>query len=220
MAGLSERLGEYGSGNGIAVEAGDLASEYVVFLDQPVVGCPVAFVKNGQRATSSPVVSVGRDSSNSAMLIVQTASGSVYTGQYQPNFQPTMYGTQFGIPPQPGPMPRQQPGPGVMLDPNSERLWAMLSHIGMFVIGFIAPLVIMLTVGKDSRLVDHNAREALNFFITVLIAGFACGLLILVMIGIPLLIALQVYVIVAQIIAGVAAYNGQYYNYPVVIRFL
>lgn len=197
-----------------------MASEYVVFLDQPVIGCPVAFIKNGQRMTSSPVVGVRPDPSNPALLIVQTASGSTYTGQAQPGFQSTMYATQFGMPPPPGPGPRMQPGPGSMVDPNSERVWAMLSHIGMFVIGFVAPLVILLTVGKDSKLVDYNARQALNFFITIFIASFVTWLLCFVLVGLLLLLPLQIYIIVAQIIAGVRAYNGEYYSYPVAIRFL
>lgn len=198
-----------------------MASEYVIFLDQPLVGSPVAFLKNGQRMTSSPVVSVRPDPSDSAILIVQTASGSVYAGRCQPNYQPTMYGapyagTQYAIPPQ---MPRQQPVPGAMLDSGSERLWAMLSHIGMFVIGFIAPLVILLTVGKESKLVDHNARQALNFFLTVIIASFVIGALCFFFVGFLLILPLQIYIIVAQIIAGVRAYNGEYYTYPVAIRF-
>ena len=196
-----------------------MASEYVIFLDQPVVGCPVAFLKNGQRMTSSPVVSVRPDPSNPTILIVQTASGSVYAGEYQPNFQPTMYGTQYGAPPPQA--PRQQPMPGRMSDANSERVWAMLSHIGMFVsAGFIAPLVILLTVGKESSLVDHNARQALNFFLTNLIAMFVFWLLCFVLVGLPLLIGLQIYMAVMQIIAGVKAYNGEYYTYPVAIPFL
>ena len=195
-----------------------MANEYVIFLDQPVVGCSVAFFRNGQRMTSSPVVSVGPDPSNPTVLIVHTASGSIYAGQYQPNFQPTMYGTQYGgIPPQ---TPRQQPMPGYMLDTNSERVWAMLSHIGTFLIGFIAPLVILLTVGKESKLVDHNARQSLNFLLTNIIIGFACGLLCFVFVGIFLATALSSYILVFRIIAGVKAYNGEYYEFPIVIHFL
>ena len=95
----------------------------------------------------------------------------------------------------------------------------MLCHIGMFVIGFLAPLIILLTFGKQSRLADHHAKEALNFAITVMIAGFVCGILCIFLVGYLLLVPLSIYVIVAKIIAGLKAYNGEYYEYPVVIRF-
>jgi len=43
----------------------------------------------------------------------------------------------------------------------------MLSHLGGIVLGFLAPLIIMLTKGNESPYTKRHAVEALNFQITL-----------------------------------------------------
>jgi uncharacterized Tic20 family protein len=110
-----------------------------------------------------------------------------------------------------------QPQP---LSADDERLWSLLSHLSFFVLGIIAPLIILLTLGNRSQYVRYHAVEALNFHITVWIAGVVSGLLILVLIGIVLLPILLLFGVIFTIIAGVQAYQGQYYRYPLSIRIV
>ena len=115
----------------------------------------------------------------------------------------------------PGPPPYQQP-----LQPDEERLWSMLSHLSFFVLGIIAPLIIMLTLGTRSQYVRHHAVEALNFHITMWIAGIVAGITLIVVIGVLLLPAVLVTGAIFTIIAAIQAYQGVPYRYPLSIRLI
>ena len=53
---------------------------------------------------------------------------------------------------------------------GSDKIWSMLSHLSALLgVGFVLPLVIYLAMRKESGYVAANAREALNFHISVLI---------------------------------------------------
>lgn len=96
----------------------------------------------------------------------------------------------------------------------------MLAHLGGIVIGFLAGLIVMLVFGKRSAFTDDQAKEALNFQITLLIGYLISFVLVFVLIGIFLLFALSILNIVFCIIAGVAANNGERYRYPVCLRLV
>jgi uncharacterized Tic20 family protein len=88
------------------------------------------------------------------------------------------------------------------------------------VLGLIVPLIIMLTLGNRSAFVRHHAVEALNFHITVWVAGLVAGLSILLVIGVLLLPAILIAAAVFTIIAAVRAYQGELYRYPISIRLV
>jgi uncharacterized protein len=119
-----------------------------------------------------------------------------------------------GYPP-PGPQSYQQP-----LTADEERLWSLFSHLSFFVLGIIAPLIIMLTLGMRSPYVRHHAVEALNFHITMWIASIVAGLSIFVLIGLVLLPAVLIVGAVFTIIAAVQSYQGVLYRYPLSIRLV
>jgi uncharacterized Tic20 family protein len=110
--------------------------------------------------------------------------------------------------------------PPAPLRPDEERLWSLLCHLSYFALGIIAPLVIMLTLGNRSPYVRHHAVEALNFHITVWIAGLVSGLLILLLIGLVLLPLVLVLAAVLAIVGSVQAYQGQLYRYPLTLRLI
>jgi uncharacterized Tic20 family protein len=120
------------------------------------------------------------------------------------------------------PPPSYPPPQGYVqpLRADEERLWSLLCHLSYFVLGIIAPLIIMLTLGTRSQYVRHHAVEALNFHITLWIAGFVAGLSLLILIGIVLLPAVLIFGAVFAIIAAVQSYQGQLYRYPLTIRFI
>ena len=107
-----------------------------------------------------------------------------------------------------------------------ERTWGLFAHLSAL-IGFIlplgsilAPLVIWLVKREQSAFVGENAKEALNFNITIAIAGIVSAILIVVFIGILLLIAVGIFWLVMTIIAGIKANEGQVYRYPMTIRLV
>ena len=103
---------------------------------------------------------------------------------------------------------------------DEERLWSLLCHLSYFALGIIAPIIIMLTLGNRSQYVRYHAVEALNFHITLWLAGIVCGLLILLLIGIILLPLLLLVGAIFAIIAAVQSYQGQYYRYPLTLRLI
>jgi uncharacterized Tic20 family protein len=119
-----------------------------------------------------------------------------------------------------------QPGSAQGYAPNSdERTWAWVSHAGAIVsawvaMGFIVPLVIMLTKGSTSPFVRRHAVESLNFQISLLIYLVVSGILVLVLVGLLLLVALGIFALVVILIATVKAANGEEYRYPLCIRMV
>ena len=104
---------------------------------------------------------------------------------------------------------------------GSDKIWSMLSHLSALLgVGFVLPLVVYLAMRKESEFVAANAREALNFHISVLIYSLCCLPLVLILIGIPLLLVIGVGSLVLAIIATVKASNGVSYRYPLTLRLV
>lgn len=99
---------------------------------------------------------------------------------------------------------------------------AMLAHLLSIVFGFIAPLIIWM-ISKDQPqkgFVADQAKEALNFQITVIIALCIAGVLIVIFIGILLFPMVLVVNFVLCILAGLKAREGVDYRYPFTLRLL
>lgn len=115
-----------------------------------------------------------------------------------------------------------------MIDvPNrDERTWGMLCHLGIFIghfipLGnFLAPLIIWLMKREESDFVNHHGKESLNFQISIFIYLAIAFVFTFVLIGFPFLIGLWIFSLVIVIIAGLKANDGQYYRYPLTIRFI
>ena len=65
-----------------------------------------------------------------------------------------------------------------------------------------------------------QAKEALNFHLSVVIYGLFCIPLVFVIIGAPLLIAIGVAALVFSIIAAVRSSDGDAYRYPLTLRLV
>jgi uncharacterized protein len=110
---------------------------------------------------------------------------------------------------------------------RDERTWAMLAHlstlVGYVAIPFgniIAPLIIWLVKRDQSRFIDDQAKESLNFQISMSIYAVISFVLMLVLIGFVLIPILYVFGIVMVIIAAIKANDGVHYRYPITIRFI
>ena len=103
---------------------------------------------------------------------------------------------------------------------SDERTIAMLAHLITFVSSFIGPLVIYLVKKDESAFVGDQAKEVLNFHLSVIIYAIVAALSVLVLIGFVLLPALGVFVFVVTIIGAIRSYEGKAYRYPLCIRFI
>lgn len=121
-----------------------------------------------------------------------------------------------GMPPPP---PPQRPSGGNGLSENN---LAMIAHLSPIVSGFIGPLIVWLIKKDDPQagFVVGEAKEALNFQLTVFLALVISGLLTIVVIGGLLMPAIVIANIVFCVIAGLKANEGQPYRYPVTFRLI
>jgi uncharacterized Tic20 family protein len=112
------------------------------------------------------------------------------------------------------------------MDEDEERKWAMFAHIGTFssmfipLGNFIAPIVIWQLKKNESDFVVDQAKESLNFQITIIIYALISFLLVFIFIGFFLIFALVIFSLIIVIVAGVKANNGEYYRYPMCLRLI
>jgi len=121
---------------------------------------------------------------------------------------------------------------------GDERQWAMLAHLsallGYIVTsgwagsagGFLGPLIVWMIKKDTMPFVDQQAKEALNFSITICIAfavlwtfgilTFGIGFLI----ALPVMLVVGLYALVYTIIASMKAYEGVPYRYPIALRLI
>jgi uncharacterized Tic20 family protein len=109
---------------------------------------------------------------------------------------------------------------------NEERQWAMFAHIGTFCSmfvplgNFIAPIVIWQLKKHESNFVVAQAKESLNFQISLIIYALLCIPLCFIIIGFFLIFALVIFGLITVIVAGVKANDGEDYQYPMCIRLI
>jgi len=130
------------------------------------------------------------------------------------------------------------PTESVSIPSAEERQWAMFAHLSALLGGlltsgwagsigfFIGPLVIWLMKKDSMPFVNDQAKEALNFAITVSIACTALLLLTILSLGIgalltiPLMLIIGITALVLVIIAAMKANQGIAYRYPVSLRLV
>lgn len=106
--------------------------------------------------------------------------------------------------------------------PAEQRTMALVAHLLGIFTWFLGPLIIWLINKDDSSksFVTDQAKEALNFQITVAIAMFVCIILTFVVIGVFLAPIVGLLSLVFSIIAAVKANNGEAYRYPFALRLI
>jgi len=123
------------------------------------------------------------------------------------------------------------------IDPQ-QRQWAMFAHLSALLGGllttawggslgcFIGPLVIWLVKKDTMPFVDDQAKEALNFNITVAIIFLVLFLMTIFTLGIGIIITGPLFVIVGiawlvlTIVAAIKANDGIAYRYPLTLRLV
>ncbi|MFF1574297.1 DUF4870 domain-containing protein [Leifsonia sp. NPDC058292] len=111
-------------------------------------------------------------------------------------------------------------GPSQQLSPSDEKLWATLVHVGGILFNWIPALIGYLVLKDKGPFVRAHTATALNFQITIFIAYIVGSILTIVVVGVFIIIAAGVVNIVFSIIAAVKSNQGQYYTYPIAIKFV
>ena len=116
------------------------------------------------------------------------------------------------------PTPMNEPAPTT--NPN-ERLLIIASHLSvLFGAGLVLPLIVYLIQNDRENPIATNAREALNFHISVLLYSLCCVPLVFVLVGVPLLFGIGIATIVFAILATLKTADGSTYRYPLTLRLV
>lgn len=144
----------------------------------------------------------------------------------------------MSVPPESVVPPPSDEQPAAPVGPtHEERQWALLAHlsalIGVLVSSywfgvacFIGPLVIWLWKKDSLPFVDDQAKEALNFNITMAIIGLVLVVLTAVTFGVGIVLTLPAGFIIGiawlilVIMAAIKANEGEKYRYPFCLRLI
>lgn len=97
---------------------------------------------------------------------------------------------------------------------------AMLAHLLGIFSGFVGALVLWLVKREESGFAAQQAREALNFQITVAIAMMAAFMLKFVLIGFLLFPVIFLANFIFCLLGAVSATKGKAYRYPLALRLI
>ena len=113
------------------------------------------------------------------------------------------------------------PAPGGVAS-QEDRTIALLTHLSGVVLSFIVPLIVWL-IHRDKpgrAFLNDQAKEALNFQLTMAIAFLACSVLTLIVIGALLAPLVWLFDLIFCILAGIKANEGVAYRYPFTLRLI
>jgi uncharacterized protein len=103
---------------------------------------------------------------------------------------------------------------------SDEKNIATVTHLGGTVFSFIPGLLVWILKKDDSAYIADQAKEALNFQITVLIAQFIAGVLAIILIGFLFMGIIWLLNVVFCIIAAISSSKGETYRYPFCLRLI
>ncbi len=110
---------------------------------------------------------------------------------------------------------------------KDDKKWGMIAHLSalagiIFPLGIVlGPLIVWLLKRKEGKFIDDQAKAALNFQITILIASFL--LVVLSVVFKPLMILaflVGIAGLVFAVIAGLKAKEGEKYSYPYSLKLV
>lgn len=143
----------------------------------------------------------------------------------------------MSVPPESVTPPPPTTPPSSAAPSAEERQWAMFAHLSALLGGlvtgwvggwgwFLGPLIIWLVKKDTMPFVDDQAKEALNFNITIAIIFVILTVLSVVTLGIGLAIALPLMFIIGIaalvfiIMGAIKANEGKTYRYPFALRLI
>jgi uncharacterized protein len=104
------------------------------------------------------------------------------------------------------------------INPDDKNIW-MLMIVGGIFFGFIPALVVYF-FKSENQFLKSVAKDNLNFQLSLMIYGFSAAMLLIILIGFLLLPIVLIAGFIIQILAALAASNGERYKYPLTIKIL
>ena len=115
----------------------------------------------------------------------------------------------------------QTPAPAAAnpLTPAEDKQWASFAHLGG-ILGFLPALIIWLIFKDRGAFTNTEAKEALNFQITIVAAYIVGSILSVILIGFVITLAAAIVSIIFSIMGFIRAKDGTAYRYPFAIRLI
>lgn len=123
-------------------------------------------------------------------------------------------------------MNNMQYRPPMGLQTPEEKQWGLLLHLSQLAniiippLGLIAPIVLWQVKKDEMPALDAHGKMITNWVISSFIYAVVSGVLAIVLVGFLGLIALYLLGIIFPIIGGIKANNGEFWEYPLTIKFL
>jgi uncharacterized Tic20 family protein len=105
------------------------------------------------------------------------------------------------------------------LSQAQDRQWASLANLGG-IIGFLPSLIIWLVFKDRGAFTNTQAKEALNFQLTMTAAYIVGSILMIVFVGAFISLAAWVLSLIFSIVAFTKTKDGIEYRYPITIRMI
>ena len=97
---------------------------------------------------------------------------------------------------------------------------ATVTHLGGIVFAFVPALVVWILKKDESAYIADQAREALNFQVTIVLGFVIAGILSWILIGFIFFPILWLLNIVFCIIVAISSSKGKTYRYPLSLRLI
>ena len=97
---------------------------------------------------------------------------------------------------------------------------SQLANVIFFPLGIIAPILIWQTQKDKIPALDAHGKMVTNWMISMTIYAFASFVLMFVLIGFLTILAVGLMGIIFPIIGAIKANNGEFWEYPLTIKFL
>jgi hypothetical protein len=113
-----------------------------------------------------------------------------------------------------------------IVDDKDERMWGMFCHLsGLagFIVPFgniIGPLIIHSLKKDEYPFVADQGKESINFQISFTIYILISFVSVIFIVGILFLLIIPLIALILTVIASVRANEGEYYRYPLTIKFI
>ena len=138
--------------------------------------------------------------------------------------------TESNVPPPPGSAPPPETPAlgyatpvvgydGPPLTKDEQNMGLLMVILAIFT-GFLGPLILWLMKKNESRYIDSQGKEILNYMITIIIALLVNIPLWFILIGIVIHFAIVIASVVFFIIGAVRASKGTFYRFPFALRLL
>lgn len=103
---------------------------------------------------------------------------------------------------------------------QDEKTLAILTHLSGIFFSIIVPLIVWLTSKETKPWLADQAKEALNFQITVLIGYIISSALMIILVGFITFMIVWALSIILCIIAAVRVSQGVDFRYPMTVRLV